>query len=191
MKDTGGSFIKNIANIITLFRIIFAIGMVFAIPFSFGFWIYYFCGGISDLFDGFIARKLKQQSTAGAKLDSIADMVFAIAIFIVVIKNLSLSTWLWQFVTLIALLRMISYGIGFYKYRTFASLHTYANKATGALIFVFPFLYILWGITITEIILTIVAFISSLEELAIIIKSKDLNRDCKTIFMQEQNIMRK
>lgn len=158
--------------------------MVLVEPFSLGFWICYVCGGLSDLFDGFVARKLKQQSTIGAKFDSIADVVFAIAIFIVVIKNISLSTLLWQFITFIALLRLVSYSIGYYKYRTFTSLHTYANKATGFLIFVFPLLYILWDINITVIILCVLAFISSFEELVITIKSKELNRDCKSIFMQ-------
>lgn len=158
--------------------------MVFVEPFSLGFWICYFCGGLSDLFDGFVARKLKQQSIIGAKLDSIADVVFAIAIFIVVIRNISLSTLLWLFIAFIALLRFVSYSIGYYKYRTFASLHTYANKATGVLIFVFPLLYILWDIKITVTILCVVAFISSFEELLITLKSKELNRNCKSIFMK-------
>ncbi|MDP4119097.1 MAG: CDP-alcohol phosphatidyltransferase, partial [Bacillota bacterium] len=79
---------------------------------------------------------------------------------------------------------VVSYCIGFYKYRTFASLHTYANKATGALIFAFPLFYILFGLTGAGIILCFAGFISSFEELVIIVKSKKLNRDCKSIIMQ-------
>lgn len=164
-------------------RIIFAIAIIFSVPFETVFWICYLCGGISDLLDGFIARKLNQQSTAGAKIDSIADMTFAVAIFIVVIKNLSFPGWIWVCAVLITFLRVVSYIIGFYKYRTFTSLHTYTNKATGALIFAFPLLYALWGMTVEGIILCFVALISSLEELIIIIKSKELNRDRKTIFV--------
>lgn len=136
------------------------------------------------MIDGFVARKLNQQNLTGAKLDSIADIVFAVAILIVVVNNLSLPVWIWLCAALTALLRIVSYIIGLYKYQTFSSLHTYANKATGALIFIFPLLYAIWGMTIAGIILCIIAFISSLEELIITAKSKELNRDCKTIFLQ-------
>lgn len=158
--------------------------MIFTTPFSVKFWICYLCGGLSDVLDGFVARKLKQQSIVGAKLDSIADLVFAIAIFIVIIKNINLSTLTWQFIILIILLRGASYIIGFYKYHTFTALHTYANKATGIIIFMFPLLYILFDISITEFILCVIAIISSLEELVIIIKSKELNRDCRSMFIK-------
>lgn len=176
--------IKNTANFITSLRIVFAFVIVFAEPSSKAFWICYFCGGFTDLMDGFIARKLNQQSSAGAKLDSIADTAFAMAIFIVAINNLSLPVWIWLCTALIALLRMVGYIIGLHKYRTFSSLHTYANKATGALIFASPLLYAIWGMTIVGIILCILAFASSLEELIITTKSEKLNRDCKTILIQ-------
>ncbi|HGH0401081.1 TPA: CDP-alcohol phosphatidyltransferase family protein [Clostridioides difficile] len=42
---------------------------------SLPFWICYFWCGISDILDGLIARKLRQQSGIGAKLDSIADFI--------------------------------------------------------------------------------------------------------------------
>ena len=183
-------FIKNTANIITLFRIIFAIAMVFTVPFSIVFWIFYLCCGLSDLIDGFVARKMKQQSVNGAKLDSISDMFFAIAIALVIIINITFPTWLWLCMLCIALLRVISYGIGFYKYHTFASLHTYGNKVTGMLLFVSPILYILLGLTAMGIILCVVAFISALEEVIITIKSKELNRDCKSLFVRLIRIWR-
>ena len=132
---------------------------------SLPFWICYFWCGISDILDGLIARKLRQQSGIGAKLDSIADFIFAVTIIA------------------IALLRLISYSIGFFKYRTFSSLHTLMNKITGISIFAFPLLYICFGLDVAGIMICIVAFLSSFEEIAIMIKSKELNRDIKSIFM--------
>lgn len=178
----GGVSIKNIANIMTSFRIVFAIMMILSTPFSIIFWICYFSGGMSDLMDGYIARKLNQQSNIGAKLDSIADGIFSIAIAVVVILNIPMAFWIWICVICIAILRIISYGIGFCKFHTFTSLHTYANKATGALIFVSPILYVLLGWNITVIILFAVAFVSAIEELLITIKSNELNRNSKSIF---------
>lgn len=153
--------------------------MILVEPFSVFFWICYCLGGISDLLDGFAARKLNLQSDAGARLDSIADVVFAAAIAVIAIGSIPLPFWLWLCICGIALLRIVGYAIGFYKYRAFSSLHTYANKAAGALIFAFPVLYILLGLTATGILVCTAAFVSSLEEVVITARSKELNRDCK------------
>lgn len=150
------------------------------------FWDCYCLGGLSDLLDGFAARKLNRQSDAGAKLDSMADAVFAAAIAVFAIRNISLPSWLWICVAGIALLRVAAYIVGYCKYRTLSSLHTYANKATGALIFAFPVLPVALGLTATGILLCTAAFVSSLEELVITAKSKNLNRDCKGLLLRER-----
>ena len=158
--------------------------MVFSIPFSVLFWIFYFGCGISDMFDGFVARKMNLQSEFGAKLDSVSDAIFATAIVVVVITNIKFSQWVWLIIVCIAFIRIIGYGIGFYKYHTFSALHTYANKLTGVLIFVSPVLYFLSGLNFTIIILSTVALISAVEEFIITAKSKELNRDCRSIFFE-------
>lgn len=180
----SGDHIKNLANFITCLRIIFAIILIFLIPFSAIFWIFYLCGGISDILDGFIARKMNLQSTFGVKLDSVADVIFATAIVVVVIKNIKFSELMWLIIVCIAFIRIFGYRIGFYKYHTFSALHTYANKLAGLLIFTSPMLYFLLGINPTIIILSTVALISAVEELIIIAKSKELNRDCRCIFFE-------
>jgi CDP-diacylglycerol--glycerol-3-phosphate 3-phosphatidyltransferase len=152
------------------------------VAFSRMFWILYLYGGISDLIDGPIARRLKQQSNFGAKLDSIADLAFLMAIFFLIAPSLVIPIWLWICVGAIALTRVISYVIGYIKYHTFSSLHTYANKVTGAFLFGIPFLYMEFGIVVTGIILSILAFISSFEELIITVRATELNRDIKSIF---------
>lgn len=172
------------ANIITFLRIPLAMAMLFAAPFSAVFWGAYLSCGFTDIVDGFIARMLHQESSFGAKMDSIADFVFAVCAAIFVTVNIEIPIWLWLCILGIALLRFLGYGLGFYKYHTFAPLHTYANKLTGVSIFMTPILYFLCGLTFTGIILCIVAFFSSLEELVITIKSKELKRDCKSIFIR-------
>ena len=140
-------------------------------------------GGVSDLFDGPIARKLNQESDFGGKLDSMADLIFLISIAIVVAPNVVIPIWIWGCIGGIALIRIISYGIGYKKYHTFSSLHTYANKVTGAFLFLTPVLYIIFGITITGIIISLLAFVSALEELLIIIIGNELNRNIKSILI--------
>lgn len=174
-------FLKNPANIITSLRFVFAAAMLIAAPFSIVFWLCYLCGGISDMADGAVARKHNLQSEFGAKLDSAADIAFAAAIAAVTIIYIPIPAWLWVCALLVAVLRLTAYGIGYIKYRAFAALHTYANKAAGALIFCFPALYTLLGMTAAGIITGCAGLLSSLEELLIIITSKELNRDKKSI----------
>lgn len=173
---------KHSANILTALRFVFAIGMVLAAPFSAAFWVCYLGGGVSDLLDGPVARALHIQSEVGAKLDSAADLAFAAAIAVVVVRSVPLPTWLWVCAGCVAAVRLISYGVGFAKYRIFPALHTYANKATGALIFAFPLLYAALGLTVSGVILCVIAFFSSIEELIITASSPTLNRDCKGLY---------
>lgn len=176
-------YIRNLPNIITSSRIVFAILMISSTFGSVTFWICYLWCGISDMLDGLLARKLGQQSATGAKLDSISDFVFAVTSLIVITKNVSIPMYLWWCIVGITILRFISYSIGFYKYRTFSSLHTLMNKITGASIFAYPLLYICLGIDAAGILICIVAALSSIEEMVIIIKSKELNRNIKGIFL--------
>lgn len=147
------------------------------------FWVCYLWCGISDMLDGLLARKFGQQSMTGAKLDSISDLVFAVTILIVIEQYVYLPMYLWWCIVVITILRLISYSIGFYKYRTFSSLHSLMNKITGFFIFAFPLLYICFGVDVAGILICIVASLSSVEEMVIIIKSKELNRDIKGIFL--------
>ena len=178
---------KHSANILTASRIFFAAGMVLTAPFSAAFWVCYLGGGVSDLLDGPVARALHIQSEVGAKLDSAADLVFAAAIAAVVVRSVPLPTWLWVCAGCVAAVRLAGYGVGFVKYRAFSALHTYANKATGALIFTFPLLYAALGLTVAGVILCVIAFFSSIEELIITVSSPTLNRDCKGIYQMRSH----
>ena len=184
----GGVYIKHIANVMTLSRILFAVLMICSIFCSLNFWICYLWCGISDILDGYLARKLRLQSVLGAKLDSISDFIFAIAILSIVIRNMDLPLYIWLYVVSIAIIRLISYSVGFYRYHMFTPLHTLLNKATGACIFAFPLLYAFFGFDITGALISMIAFLSSIEELAIMIKSKEYDSDTKTIFMLQRTI---
>lgn len=117
-------------------------------------------------------------------MDSIADFILAGAVAIFVAINIKISVFMWCCILCVVLLRLMSYGIGFYKYHTFASLHTYANKITGALIFMMPIFCSVWGLAVTSLPLCIMAIASALEEIVITIRSNELNRNCKSVFIR-------
>ena len=82
----------------------------------------------------------------------------------------------------ITLIRILSIIIALQKYNKFAILHTYTNKLTGLLLFFIPYFMNLNSANIIVYIIGAIALISSIEELAINIKSKKLDLNKKSIF---------
>ena len=79
---------KQIANIITISRILSCICLLRCHVFSISFYIMYLFCGITDMVDGTIARKTKYVSEMGARLDMFADSIF-VAVFSCVIRIVS------------------------------------------------------------------------------------------------------
>ena len=63
------------ANIITAFRILLSIALLFCPSFSPAFYVLYVSAGLTDMIDGTVARRTNTASAFGARLDSIADFV--------------------------------------------------------------------------------------------------------------------
>ena len=72
---------NNIPNYITLVRLILSVLLFFITNYWILFLVIYFVCGISDVLDGFLARKFKWQTKTGARLDSLADFTFFFAAF--------------------------------------------------------------------------------------------------------------
>jgi CDP-diacylglycerol--glycerol-3-phosphate 3-phosphatidyltransferase len=172
----------NIANMVTGSRIVFALLLLIVPVFSIPFWTLYLCGGISDMLDGFVARKLGQQSDFGSKLDSISDVIFCIVVITTFYMNTKLPVWIWYMTGIVALIRIMAYIVGFFRFHRFVSLHTYANKISGFMLFVFPLLYYIIGINASGMLIGAITGIAALEELLIICRMKSLNRECRFFF---------
>ena len=82
---------KNIANYLSVSRVIMAIILAILETCSLTFYIIYIYCGISDMLDGYIARKTKSTSKIGARLDSIADIIFVIVAMVKILPVLNLS----------------------------------------------------------------------------------------------------
>ena len=63
----------NLANWITLLRILCSLTLLFCMPLSLPFYVLYTAAGLSDILDGFIARKTNTVTKFGAKLDTFAE----------------------------------------------------------------------------------------------------------------------
>lgn len=165
----------TIPNCLTMLRIIGAAILVFVAPFTPLFFVLYSITGVTDALDGAIARATKTDSPQGARLDSIADMLFYAVMLLKVFPVLliRLPSGIWLLTAAALLIRITAYLIAAVKYRKFASLHTWLNKLTGLLVFAVPYLVLLPFAVPACYVVAIVAAISSLEEMTIHIRSSE------------------
>jgi CDP-diacylglycerol--glycerol-3-phosphate 3-phosphatidyltransferase len=127
---------KLLPNIITALRIIGAFGLLFFDVRSSLFWTLYLVFSLSDMLDGFLARKLRCESKAGALLDSVADLAFVACCCVKLIPVLTFPLWLWIWAGAIVVVKVINQISALVMYKKFCFPHTLANKATGLLLFV-------------------------------------------------------
>lgn len=174
---------KLIPNILSLLRILLS----FALPLT----IYskgWFVGlvlliGVTDVADGYIARKYKWVTQLGAKLDSLGDFVFFTIVLLIVFfryEQIIADNYTW-FLTTLAL-KLSTAVLSKIKYGEFVFIHTIANKLTGFMVFIaivfIPFDTVAWFIT-SVFLLTILA---AVEELGITIQNKTPELNQKSIF---------
>ena len=129
---------KQIANIITVSRILGSICLLFCSAFSVAFYIVYLSCGITDMVDGTIARKTNSVSETGARLDTVADIVFVAVCFAKILPLMQLPFWLWLWIFAISAVKTTNIVLGLLRRKKLISVHTLLNKTTGALLFLFP-----------------------------------------------------
>lgn len=172
---------KNmIANYITLSRIILSILLLSFQEINLTFMIIYTICGLTDMIDGYIARKLNTSSELGSILDTISDLFFSIVI-LKIIYTLLKDIYLILFI-IIAFLKLAAIFINYLKYKKFVIIHTYLNKLTGLLIFVLIYFLNTPNLNIYINILFLIGLITAIEEIFIAYTSKKLNLDQKSIF---------
>lgn len=132
----------TVPNCITLFRMVSTLVMAFLEPLSKEFFAVYTFAGLTDILDGFIARITKSVSKFGAKLDSVADLLFYSVMLIKLLPVLwALLPWyIWLAVGVVLLLRLCAYVAAAVKEKQFAAHHTILNKITGFCVFCVPYI---------------------------------------------------
>jgi len=134
----------TVPNILTSIRLIGAIALIF-IPFkdatNIVFYIVYTVAGVTDLFDGMIARRTGSVSKFGSILDSIADVSIYAVMIARVFRTLieKLVWWVWVLAGIAVAIRAACYIVYYAKFKGFASTHFFLNKASGVSIFLIPY----------------------------------------------------
>lgn len=177
MGSVGKQSINNwitIPNALTMTRIVGAGILLLFSPLSMGFFAVYSICGASDVLDGYIARLTGQAGEIGAKLDSIADLLFYSMTLIKIFPLLfgMLPLWLWIATGGVVLIRVISYLAVAVKYHRFASMHTYLNKISSFMLFWTPYLMKTRYITHYCVISCVVAAVAAVQELNLHVREK-------------------
>ena len=163
------------ANLITGIRILCALILLFILPFSKWFYVFYLIGGLSDALDGWTARRLGEVSDFGARLDTVADISFFGVVLVKIFSNFCFPFWILLWVICIAALRISSIIAGFFSSHKLVSEHSIMNKISGLLLFLIPLCIGCFSrqTVIVLIILTcIMATAASIQELFYILKGK-------------------
>ena len=159
------SLMRIIPNILSASRGIAVLAMLFFPVFSPWFWALYCWGGISDMIDGPIARRLKAESRLGSKIDSAADFVFVICSAIMILPAFRLPVWIWLWTAAIGTVKLACIVIGSCRQRELAIPHSLSNKLTGVFLFCMPFAFNTAGVLIPAVIVCSAATLSLSEDI--------------------------
>lgn len=154
-----------IADIITLSRIVFSLLLFMLSPSSLSFFALYLLCGISDVLDGFIARKQHTESSRGAMLDSVADLFFALIYAVKILPLLSVPYWIWLWAAIIAVIKIACIIIAGIKAHRLSVEHSVENKITGILLFLLPFSVYIADIKYGAAVVCIAATVTVIKEI--------------------------
>ena len=127
---------NHLPNILSSLRIAGAVALLLSDVSSILFGVLYIVCGISDIADGWLARKLKCVTRTGALLDSLADICFVACCAWKLLPILELPQWLWLWAGVIVVIKIVNQISALVMYGHCCYPHTAANKATGFLLFI-------------------------------------------------------
>ena len=127
---------KHLPNILSSLRMAGAVALLLCDVVGTTFWALYALCGISDIADGWLARKLKCVTRTGALLDSLADICFVACCAWKLLPILELPQWLWLWAGVIVAIKVVNQLSALVMYGHCCFPHTLANKATGFLLFI-------------------------------------------------------
>lgn len=152
------------ANIITIVRILCSIVILFCPVFSIAFYSLYITAGLTDMADGWVARKTNSVSKFGAKLDTVADFVFVVVCLVKLLPIMDIPTWLYVWIGVIALIKIINIVSGYVIQKQFVAVHSVMNKVSGLLLFILPLTLSFIDLRYSAVVICLVATYAAIQE---------------------------
>ena len=152
------------ANFLSLLRILLSPFLLAFKPLSIPFFIFYLFLGLSDILDGYVARKRGTVSKKGEMFDSISDIVFLFFSALIILPLINIPRSLFVLIGIVFLLRVMNIIVSLYRYKRVILLHTWLNKTVGFLLFLFPLSLHFIKERISVFILSLIALIATIDE---------------------------
>jgi phosphatidylglycerophosphate synthase len=173
----------NIPNLLSALRIILSLLLLPCAADQTVFFSLFVLCGISDLLDGFIARRYALESAFGARLDSAADFIFfwIMLLYLFLYRFALINTYKGMLI-LIVLVRFAALSVCFIRNKKFYTLHTLGNKAAGALVILALGMVILRPVNPIFPLILVIVLLSALEELLIMLLIRSPDANMRSIF---------
>ena len=184
--------LKTIPNMLSISRLILIPAMLIPSYFiqdeqqaRFVFLIMFIVIGVTDKLDGTLARYLNQTTALGAKLDTVADMVFypLIALWLYRFESGVVGEW-WNLIYFLLALYFVKMIVGRIKFGYIPAFHTIGAKTFSASLYFFMILAILspeFAKTIFPL-LCVIGYINQLEETYILLTRDSVDENIKSVF---------
>ena len=186
------SDLKTIPNMLSVSRLILIPAMLIPAYYiedepqaRFVFLIMFIIIGVTDKLDGTLARYLNQTTALGAKLDTIADMVFypLIALWLYRFESGVVGEW-WNLVYFLLALYFFKMVTGKIKFGYVPAFHTIGAKTFSASLYFFMIAAILDPVLAKSIfpVLCVIGYINQLEETYILLTRDSIDENIRSVF---------
>ena len=186
------SDLKTIPNILSISRLILIPAMVIPAYYIDNepearliFLIMFIIIGVTDKLDGTLARYLNQTTALGAKLDTIADMVFypLIALWLYRFESGVVGEW-WNLIYFLLALYFFKMVTGKIKFGYVPAFHTIGAKTFSASLYFFMIIAMLDSALAKSIFpfLCVIGFINQIEETYILLTRNSVDENIRSVF---------
>jgi len=178
--------LRYIPNILSLSRIPLSITMLFLATERNVFLCVYVVAGLTDMLDGFSARKFGWQSELGSKFDGLADAFWIFSMMAVVFLVLRIKFALYVYIAFAVILavRIVNLSFTRIKFKQWGALHSTLVRYSGTpLYLIAP--YCVWtrkGPSELLLAALCIVFLSVIEESLILSKMGEYDMNIKSIF---------
>jgi len=144
--------------------------------------------GLTDVLDGFLARRMKRTTPRGSQLDSLADMtLFASMVSWLVLLRPDFFSEHGHVLMAWAALGLTTLVVGWIRFHRFADLHLWSAKAAGFIGYCFVLYMLAFDGPATPFfwVVITVGFISASESLLVLLTRRAVDEHAVTILKRE------
>jgi len=164
------------ANFLTVCRILCGLALLCFPADSAPFLILYLLAGVTDMTDGTVARLTHTAGETGARLDTAADLIFALCAFGKLLPTLTLPPWIWISAAMIALLKLWNMLLCLRRRCPVELVHTVTSKLTGLALFCFPLAAVYLPTKLCAAAVCLLALIAAVQEHLILLTRSHSSR---------------